>query len=95
MQKIVEMIQKNKNLLLVKKKIIQAKNASINYALPRKYTKNFDQKFKMQSIDFYASNAIKITVITLSVNFVNKSIQTLDGLRMMINGLDVINVTDG
>jgi hypothetical protein len=88
MQKIVEMTLKKNNHL-------QVKNVSINYAPQKKYIKNFAPKFKTQNIDFCVSNATKIIVIIHFANFVSKYIQTQDGPRTMINGLDVTNAIDG
>jgi hypothetical protein len=40
----------------------------------------------MLNIDSYVNHAIKTIVIIIFVNFVNKSIQILATLKMMING---------
>lgn len=49
----------------------------------------------MQNIDFFVDNAMKIIAIMIFVNFANKSIQILEILKMMINGLVAMNATDG
>lgn len=49
----------------------------------------------MLNIDFYVNHAIKIIVIIIFVNFVNKYIQIQVIHKMMTNGLVVINVIDG
>lgn len=85
--KIVDKMLKNNNHLV--------KNVLINNVPPKKFIKNLDLKYKMLNIDSYVNHAIKIIVIIISVNFVNKSIQIPVILKMMINGLDVINVIDG
>ncbi len=71
------------------------KNVLIDYVIQKKYIKNFVQKYNMLNIDFYVNNVIKIIVIIIFVNYVNKFIRILEMHKMMINGLDVINVIVG
>ena len=71
------------------------KNVLIDYVIQKKYIKNFVQKYNMQNIDFYVNNVIKIIVIIIFVNYVNKFIRILEMHKMMINGSVVINVIVG
>ena len=77
------------NLLLV------VKNALISFVIPKKFTKKYVQKLKLNDIDSSVRVATKIMQQTHSVNFVNKFMKMNRIKKMIQNGLDVINVIDG
>jgi len=78
-----------------KKNFLQAENVSINFALQKKFIKRFVQEYNKISIVFSARIVMKITTITFIANFVNKFIQIVAKMKMMINGLAAIIAKDG
>jgi len=77
------------NLLLV------VKNALISFVIPKKFTKKYVQKLKLNDIDSSVRVATKIMQQTHSVNFVNKFMKMNRIKKTIQNGLGVINVIDG
>lgn len=77
------------NLLLV------VRNALISFVIPKKFTKKYVQKLKLNGIDSFVRVVTKTILRTLSVNFVNKFMKMNRIKKMIQNGLGVINVIDG
>lgn len=79
-KKVVKVINKeNNNYQLVV-------NVLINYVLQKKSIKKLDQEYNKINIDSFVKIVIKIIIIIYIVNFVNKSIQIIVKIKMMING---------
>lgn len=74
---------------------LQAKSVLINFVIPKRFIKSYVPRLNMQSTDSSAVNVMKVTIITIFVNFANKYIQVLQTQMMTINGLDVTPVVDG
>lgn len=71
------------------------KNALISFVIPKKFTKKYVQKLKLNDIDFSVRVVTKIIQQILSANFANKFTKMNRIRKMIQNGWDVINVTDG
>ena len=62
------------------------KGASTNYAIPKRFIKNYALKYNMLSIVSYVGPVMTAISTMISVNSVNKSTPVLETLKMMTNG---------
>lgn len=90
MLRTVVMIPENKSQLQVISSLTQARNVLINCAPLKKYTKNWDRRYKMPNIDFCVRHVTRIMSIMHFVSFANKFMRIQDVQKMMINGLAVM-----
>ena len=95
LRKMLKVLRVKAIILKKKKNFLQVENASISYALQRKYTKKFDLESKRINIVFSVKIVMKIIIITFIVNFANKYTRIVVRIRMMINGSAVIIAKDG
>lgn len=79
-------IRIGKIMIPVSYKLQAVRNASINFATPKKSIRKFAREFKPNATDSYAKIVMKIMSITLSVNSVNKFIQIMRMKKMIQNG---------
>ena len=71
-------------------------NASISYAIRRKFTKRSDQGYKWVNTVFYVNHVMKTTWVTSTVSSVSKFIRIMTQKnKISINGLDAIIASDG
>lgn len=76
-------------------KLLAGRNVLISFATPKKSTRKSVQEYKPNVTDFCAKIVMRTISITHFVNSVSKYIQIMRTRKMILNGLAVINVSDG